>query len=112
MDQLENCGLVKFDLLGLKTLDNIKSAEELIRKRGEQHAGFAINTIPLDDRPTFDMMSRGYTQGVFQFETEGMQEILRQAKPDSINDLIILNTIYRPGLLDNIPTLIARKAWQ
>jgi DNA polymerase-3 subunit alpha len=109
IDELERYGVVKFDLLSLNILDTIKHTEELIRKRGAQYADFSINTIPLDDKPTFAIISEGKTEGVFQFESEGMQEVLQQAKPGCINDLIMLNALYRPGPMEYIPLLIDRR---
>jgi DNA polymerase-3 subunit alpha len=100
MDKLENCGLVKMDFLGLKTLDVIKYSEELIRKRVPN---FDVSNIPMDDKKTFAMLSAGKSTAVFQFESPGMQKILRDAKPTCIEDLIALNALFRPGPMDNIP---------
>jgi DNA polymerase-3 subunit alpha len=108
-DQLEDCGLVKFDFLGLKTLDIIKNTEELIRKRGGHYTSFSINAIPIDDKPTFDILSEGDTSGVFHFESEEMQNILKQTKLDSITDLIALSALYHPGQMEYIPLFIDRK---
>ncbi|GHV94851.1 DNA-directed DNA polymerase [Spirochaetia bacterium] len=116
MNFLENCGLVKMDFLGLKTLDVIKHTEELIRRRnpypwrrGGEYAAFSIETIPEDDPATFKMLGEGKSFEVFQFESEGMQNILKQARPNSIEDLIALNSLYRPGPMDNIPQYIESK---
>jgi DNA polymerase-3 subunit alpha len=98
INHLEGCGLVKFDFLGLKTLDVIKNTEELIRYRGGELAQFNIENITEDDKVTFNMLSEGQSFGVFQFESEGMQDILRQAKPQTLTDLMTLNSLYRPGL--------------
>jgi DNA polymerase-3 subunit alpha len=107
MDQLEECGLVKMDFLGLKTLTLIKNTENIIRSRG---IDFDIETIPEDDRTTFELLGEGKSSGVFQFESSGMQGILKQAKPGSIEDLIALNALYRPGPMQYIPQFIASKS--
>ncbi len=106
MDQLEDCGLVKMDFLGLKTLTLIKHSEELIRKRG---IDFSITTIPEDDEPTFTLLGKGHSTCIFQFESAGMQGILKQAQPNSIEDLIALNALYRPGPMQNIPRFVECK---
>lgn len=106
MKYAEKIGLVKFDFLGLKTLTTIDRACDLVRQREPE---FDIDAIPLDDRPTYDMLSQGSTVGVFQMESAGMRDALRKMKPDSIEDIIALISLYRPGPMDNIPTYIARK---
>jgi DNA polymerase-3 subunit alpha len=109
MNHLENCGLVKMDFLGLKTLDVIKHTEELIRNRGGEYAHFSVQTVPEDDTATFKMLGEGQSFEIFQFESDGMQNILKQAKPDKIEDLIALNALYRPGPMDNIPQFVNSK---
>jgi DNA polymerase-3 subunit alpha len=109
MNYLESCGLVKMDFLGLKTLDVIKHTGELIRRRGGEYADFSTEHIPEADPATFKMLGEGKSFEVFQFESEGMQDILRQAKPDKIEDLIALNALYRPGPMDNIPQFVKSK---
>jgi len=104
---LEKFGLVKFDFLGLKTLDLIKYTGELIRRR--RGANFSIDDIPEDDRATFTLFSEGNTDGVFLFESDGMKGILKQAKPQTIHDLIALNALYRPGPMQYIPQFIDSK---
>ncbi len=106
MDQLEDCGLVKMDFLGLKTLTLIKNTENLIKKRG---IDFSIENIPEDDDKTFKMLGEGKSACIFQFESAGMQKILKDAKPESIEDLIALNALYRPGPMANIPQFIESK---
>ncbi|AHH10763.1 DNA polymerase III subunit alpha [Borrelia coriaceae] len=106
MDLLEDCGLVKMDFLGLKTLTLIKNAENLIRSTNPD---FSISNISDSDAKTFKMLSEGRSASVFQFESEGMQQVLREAKPDSIEDLIALNALYRPGPMQFIPQFIAAK---
>ena len=109
MGFLENCGLVKMDFLGLKTLDVIKHTEDLIRARGREYADFNVETASEDDEATFRMLGEGHSFEVFQFESEGMRAILRQAKPGKIEDLIALNALYRPGPMDNIPQFVESK---
>ncbi len=87
MNYLEPCGLVKMDFLGLKTLDVIKNSQELIRQRGGKYANFNIEDIPENDKKTFKMLGAGKSFEVFQFESDGMQNILKQTKPTSIEDL-------------------------
>ena len=106
MDKIENCGLVKMDFLGLKTLDVIKHCEELIRKK---EPDFDAGTIPMDDRKTYQMLSAGKSTAVFQFESPGMQKVLKEAKPTCIEDLIALNALFRPGPMDNIPKFCSCK---
>ncbi|MDR2446458.1 MAG: DNA polymerase III subunit alpha [Treponema sp.] len=109
MDVIEEQGLVKMDFLGLKNLDLIKNAIDLIKKRGKEYANFTIEAIPEDDEATFKMLGEGRSSGIFQFESQGMQNVLRQAKPTSIEDLIALNALYRPGPMDYIPQFIESK---
>ncbi|HUZ18849.1 MAG TPA: DNA polymerase III subunit alpha, partial [Spirochaetia bacterium] len=106
MDQLEECGLVKMDFLGLKTLTLIKNTGELIGRRGIE---FDIEKIRDDDGATFKMLGEGKSTCVFQFESSGMQGILKRAKPSSIEDLIALNALYRPGPMANIDPFIDSK---
>lgn len=108
--ELENCGLVKFDFLGLKTLTQIQKIEELInRNKKSNEAAFRVADVPLDDTATLELFSRGDTEGVFQFESHGMQKSLQCAKPSCIEDLIALNALYRPGPMDFIPQFIEGK---
>jgi DNA polymerase-3 subunit alpha len=109
MNHLESCGLVKMDFLGLKTLDVIKRTEELIRHRGGGFENFSIEEISEEDEAAFKMLGEGKSFEVFQFESEGMQNVLKQAKPNTIEDLIALNSLYRPGPMDNIPQFIDSK---
>ena len=109
MNHLEACGLVKMDILGLKTLDVVKNAEKLIKQIGGAYADFNAKNIREDDDATFRMLGEGKSFGIFQFESEGMQNILRQAKPGSIEDLTALNSLYRPGPMDNIPQFVDSK---
>ena len=104
MDQIEACGLVKMDFLGLKTLTLIGNTLALIK--ASQGIDIDIEKIPQDDDATFDMLGEGKSVCVFQFESEGMQQILIQAKPRSIEELIALNALYRPGPMAYIPQFI------
>jgi DNA polymerase-3 subunit alpha len=109
MKYLEPCGLVKMDFLGLKTLDVIKHTHELIRRRGGEYSAFNVEDAPEDDKATFKMLGEGNSFEVFQFESEGMQNILKQTRPTSIEDLIALNAMYRPGPMQNIPRFVECK---
>jgi DNA polymerase-3 subunit alpha len=106
MNFLEQCGLVKMDFLGLKTLDVIRHTEELIRMRGGDNLNFNIEDVNENDEMTFKMLSEGKSFEVFQFESDGMQNIIKQTKPNSIDDLIALNAMYRPGPMQFIPRFI------
>ena len=102
MNDVVDMGLLKMDFLGLRNLDVIDKAVELV-------GGIDIGTIALDDRPTYEMLARGDSTGVFQFESSGMREALRQVKPTEFEDLIALVALYRPGPMGYIPTYAARK---
>ncbi len=99
-------GLIKFDFLGLKTLTVIANCEDFIRVHNPE---FNINTIPLDDQKTFDLLSLGKSVCVFQFEKASVRDALSRVKPDSIEDIIALGALIRPGPMDNIPTYISCK---
>ncbi|GAA4534200.1 DNA polymerase III subunit alpha [Chelativorans composti] len=106
MKWVEQAGLVKFDFLGLKTLTVLQTAVNLIRRRGIE---IDLSKIPLDDKKTYEMLSRGETVGVFQVESAGMRKALIGMKPDCIEDIIALVALYRPGPMENIPVYNARK---
>ncbi len=108
-DDVEAIGLVKFDFLGLATLTILELAKEFIVTRHEHRKDFAFETIPLDDPAVYKLFSDGLTEAVFQFESGGMQRMLRDAKPSRLEDLIALNALYRPGPMDLIPSFVARK---
>ena len=108
-DDVEAVGLVKFDFLGLATLTILEIAKELIVKRHAGQAGFAFENIALNDAKTYKLFQDGRTEAVFQFESRGMQGMLRDAKPTRLEDLIALNALYRPGPMDLIPSFVARK---
>ncbi|MEL6679043.1 MAG: DNA polymerase III subunit alpha, partial [Pseudomonadota bacterium] len=97
---VEQAGLVKFDFLGLKTLTVIQNALDLLKLRGVE---IDINAIPLDDGPTYELYASAKTVAVFQVESSGMMDALRQMKPDCIEDIIALVALYRPGPMENIP---------
>ncbi|MDH5468129.1 MAG: DNA polymerase III subunit alpha, partial [Candidatus Aminicenantes bacterium] len=97
MQDIEAIGLLKMDLLGLRNLTVIKDTVELVEKeKGEK---IDLKNIPLDDEKTFEVFQSGNTDGVFQFESPGMKDLLRNFKPESFRDLIALNALYRPGPL-------------
>ncbi|MEZ4947739.1 MAG: DNA polymerase III subunit alpha [Cyclobacteriaceae bacterium] len=105
---VESAGMLKMDFLGLTTLTIIKTALKNIKKR--HGVEIDIDTIPLDDKKTFQLYQRGETTGTFQFESEGMQNHLKGLKPDKLADLIAMNALYRPGPMEYIPNFIARKS--
>jgi DNA polymerase-3 subunit alpha len=104
MGDVEALGLLKMDFLGLRNLDVIEKAEALV--------GIDIAKIPLDDAKTYQMLARGDSVGVFQFEGSGMRDALRQVKPTQFEDLIALVALYRPGPMGYIPGYAKRKAGQ
>jgi len=106
---VEAVGLVKFDFLGLATLTILEIARELIQKRHPGQENFAFEDLPLDDKAVYQLFQEGKTEAVFQFESRGMQGMLRDAKPTRLEDLIALNALYRPGPMDLIPSFVARK---
>jgi DNA polymerase-3 subunit alpha len=108
-DDVEAIGLVKFDFLGLATLTILEIAREFIMKRHKGQENFRFEDVPLDDPKVYALFSRGQTEAVFQFESRGMQGMLRDAKPTRLEDLIALNALYRPGPMDLIPSFVARK---
>jgi DNA polymerase-3 subunit alpha len=108
-DDVEAIGLVKFDFLGLATLTILELAKEFIVARYPDQKDFAFEKIPLDDPKVYKLFSDGLTEAVFQFESRGMQGMLRDARPSRLEDLIALNALYRPGPMDLIPTFVARK---
>ena len=108
-DDVEAIGLVKFDFLGLATLTILELAKESIRKRRPGRESFAYENLPLDDARVYRLFSDGLTEAVFQFESRGMQGMLREARPGRIEDLFALNAMFRPGPMENIPSFCARK---
>jgi DNA polymerase-3 subunit alpha len=106
MKWVEQAGLVKFDFLGLKTLTVLQKACELLKKAGRP---IDLSALPLDDAPTYELLAKGDTAGVFQLESTGMREALRKLKPDRFGDIIAMVALYRPGPMDNIETYVNRK---
>ncbi|HML10960.1 MAG TPA: DNA polymerase III subunit alpha [Stellaceae bacterium] len=109
MKWVEPAGLVKFDFLGLKTLTVLARCTELLAARG---VSLDLPNLPLDDRPTFDLLTRADTVGVFQVESAGCRDMLKKLKPDRFEDIIAANALYRPGPMENIPRYIAVKHGQ
>jgi DNA polymerase III subunit alpha len=108
-DDVEAIGLVKFDFLGLATLTILEMARQFIVARHPAQKDFNFEDLPLDDPRVYSLFSRGETEAVFQFESVGMQRMLKDARPDRLEDLIAMNALYRPGPMELIPTYIARK---
>ena len=103
---VEALGLLKIDFLGLRNLDVLEKAKALVGN------GLDYSTLPLDDKKVYEMLSRGESTGVFQFESSGMREALRQVKPTQFEDLIALVALYRPGPMGYIPVYARRKNGQ
>ena len=106
MNILESLGLLKMDFLGLRTLTVINDTVKEIR---HSQPNFNIENIPLDDKKVFEMLSRGESYAVFQFESTGMRQVLARLKPVSIEDLIAVLSLYRPGPMDSIPKYIQNR---
>ena len=109
MGFVERIGLVKFDFLGLKTLTVIDNAVRLVKEG--KNPDFDLNLIPIDDKPSYELLSRGETTGVFQLESSGMKEYLIKLKPSCFEDLIAMVALYRPGPLGSgmVDSFIKRK---
>ncbi|MEA2249120.1 MAG: polymerase subunit alpha [Solirubrobacteraceae bacterium] len=101
MKPVEELGLLKMDFLGLRNLDVIEDALDIIERSSGERPD--MSRLPLDDAKTYEMMAGGDSVGVFQFESEGMQSALRQVKPTEFDDLVALVALYRPGAMDQIP---------
>jgi DNA polymerase-3 subunit alpha len=101
MKPIEEIGILKMDFLGLRNLDVIEDALDIIERSTGERPDWA--QVPLDDQHTYEMLARGDSIGVFQFESEGMREALKKVRPDEFNDLVALNALYRPGAMDQIP---------
>ena len=104
---IEEVGMLKMDFLGLRTLSIIKECQANIKKRFGIE--FDIEKIPIDDKETYELYSRGDTTSVFQFESPGMKEWLTKLQPTRFEDLIAMNALYRPGPMDYIPDFVERK---
>lgn len=106
MGTLEELGLLKMDFLGLRNLTVIADCERMIRKID---SGFSADHIPLDDAAVYAMFSKGHTEGVFQFESSGMRQVLMQLGPEHMEDLIAVISLYRPGPMESIPRYIQNR---
>ena len=107
MEHLEDVGLLKMDFLGLRNLSLMDAIlTSIYRNKGIKPD---IRHIPLDDKPTFQLLGNGNTTGVFQLESDGMRKVLIQLKPTSFEDIVAVNALYRPGPMENIPSYINRK---
>ncbi len=102
MKPIEQIGLLKMDFLGLRNLDVIEDALDIVERSAGERPD--MSTLPLDHGPTYEMLSRGDSIGVFQFESEGMREALKKVRPTEFDDLVALGALYRPGAMDQIPT--------
>jgi DNA polymerase-3 subunit alpha len=107
MDWVEKAGLIKMDFLGLRTLTVLQETLRLIKK--DHGVDIDLWKLPEGDAATYDLFGRGETTGVFQFESQGMQDYLRKLKPNRIEDLIAMAALYRPGPMQNIDSFIHRK---
>ncbi len=106
MTELDELGLLKMDFLGLRNLTVLNYAQDMIRKT---EPDFDIRKIPDNDKAVFEMYSRADTEGVFQFESKGMKSVLLRLKPESIEDIIAVISLYRPGPMDSIPRYIENR---
>ncbi|TLQ51309.1 DNA polymerase III subunit alpha [Lacticaseibacillus casei] len=109
-DDVEALGLLKMDFLGLKNLNILAAASHFVAR--DSGKPFDPKTIPLDDKPTLNLFARGDTNGVFQFESSGIKNVLRKLHPTAFEDVVAVNALYRPGPMENIDTFIARKNGQ
>jgi DNA polymerase-3 subunit alpha len=108
-DDVEAVGLVKFDFLGLTTLTILDRAVRYIKMLDPSMADFDLSKLPLDDRPSYELLTKAKTVAVFQLESRGMQGMLKDARPDRFEDIIALVALYRPGPMDLIPDFCKRK---
>ncbi|MDN2716158.1 DNA polymerase III subunit alpha [Janthinobacterium sp. SUN120] len=108
-DDVEAVGLVKFDFLGLTTLTILDRAVRYIKQLDPAQANFDLATLPLNDKPSYDLLTKAKTVAVFQLESRGMQGMLKDARPDRFEDIIALVALYRPGPMDLIPDFCKRK---
>jgi DNA polymerase-3 subunit alpha len=108
-DDVETVGLMKFDFLGLTTLTILDRAVRYIKQLDPAMADFSLEKLPLDDRPSYELLTKAKTVAVFQLESRGMQGMLKDARPDRFEDIIALVALYRPGPMDLIPDFCRRK---
>ncbi len=106
MGTLESLGLLKMDFLGLRNLTVLQDTQNMIKK---ENTSFDLEQIDYEDKNVFDSLSQGFSEGVFQFESQGMKNVLVQLKPHDIEDLIAIISLYRPGPMDSIPTYIENR---
>lgn len=106
MGTLEELGLLKMDFLGLRNLTVIADCEQMVRRT---NPNFSVEGLPLDDPAVYHMLSRGQTEGVFQFESGGMRQVLMQLGPEHMEDLIAVISLYRPGPMESIPRYIQNR---
>jgi DNA polymerase-3 subunit alpha len=107
MKPIEEIGLLKMDFLGLRNLDVIEAALDIIEQSSGERPDMTL--LPLDDRKTYEMLARGESTGVFQFESDGMQDALKKVRPTEFNDIVALNALYRPGAMRFIDTYARNK---
>ena len=106
MTTLEELGLLKFDFLGLRNLTVIRGTENMLNADKQKSECFHIAGVTLDDKAVYDMLSKGHTNGVFQFESGGVRNVLMQMRPERMEDLMAITSFYRPGPMDSIPRAI------
>ncbi|MDJ0651408.1 MAG: DNA polymerase III subunit alpha [Simkaniaceae bacterium] len=107
MKPVEAVGMLKIDFLGLKTLTSIQKTVDAIEAHSGKHIDWV--NLPLDDKPTFNLLNQGKTQGIFQLESTGMQELAKQLHIDKFEEIIAVGALYRPGPMEMIPSFINRK---
>ncbi|WP_064092608.1 DNA polymerase III subunit alpha [Rossellomorea aquimaris] len=107
MDTLEEIGLLKMDFLGLRNLSILEGIVKSVQRGAKKN--FSLKEIPIQDQKTFELLSKGQTNGIFQLESEGMRNVLTRLKPTSFEDIVAVNALYRPGPMENIPLYIKRK---
>lgn len=107
MNQVEKIGLLKIDLLGLSNLNIIQQALRVIRKTRQKDID--IDTLPIDNKPSYELLARAETTGVFQLESSGMKRYLKELKPTQFEDIVAMVALYRPGPMDAIPDFIEAK---
>ena len=111
MKKAEEIGLIKFDFLGLKTLTFLKKAEALVNEKHPE-AKLELDKINLTDPKMFELLSQGDTNGIFQLESSGMQDLLRRAKPNRFSDIVAITSLYRPGPMVMLDDYVGRKHGQ